>query len=91
MTKFRIILTANILLATYLCSLWIDSSGQFRYFGWTPPAPVVLDLTEPAHVQTHKISVHAQALERPVFSIDRRQPLPPKPPEPPPPLTHLIA
>jgi hypothetical protein len=85
MTYFRVVATVNIALLIYLLSLWFDDTGQPRFFGWTPPSPVVLEIAEPARVQTHKIAVHMQALERPVFSIDRRQPLPPKPPEPPPP------
>lgn len=85
MTHLRVLAAINLLLLTYLLSLWFNSNGEPRSFGWTPPPAFALELSETPRVKAHNVTVHMQVLERPAFSIDRRQPSPPKPPEPPPP------
>ena len=72
----------NLLLALLLAFLWVGPNGRLRNLQWQPPAPQSTDYAAmlpeiPGAVPMNPGAIIAM-LERPLFTITRRPPPPPK-------------
>ena len=81
---FRLLATANLLLALALVALWFTPQGALRNIHWQPPALQKPEFSNPAEslpaLEPVNVSSFMITLDRPLFSPSRRQPPPPPPP-----------
>lgn len=85
MTAFRTLLALMVALTAGLAWMWVDPSGQLRSHAWTPPEPVVPDMSAPklpaaleARQSAPGVGAYVAILDRPLFAPDRRPPPPPE-------------
>lgn len=74
----RILILMCLLAAAGLAYLWLDKTGQVRNIQWIAPAPIKSGITATKIAQravtSSDVAELASALERPIFTPDRKPP-----------------